>query len=86
MDCVSLCTEVLFNHHPSVKQLNVLLSDSAYPSVHPDDLASWWNEGLNKKIHKGNTVFIINDVLLSVRSSPHKCPISVKSKKKKKKK
>lgn len=30
LDCVSLCTEVLFNRHPPVKQLNVLPSNSAF--------------------------------------------------------
>lgn len=29
LDCASLCTEVLFNRHPPVKQLNVLPSNSA---------------------------------------------------------
>ncbi len=58
LDCLSFCTEVLFNHYPPVKQLDVLPSDSAYPSVYPDDPASWWFEGPEQEHSWGGTLYL----------------------------
>lgn len=74
LECLSLSTEVLFNHYSPVKQLNVLTSYSAYSSVYYDDLASWWTEGPEPRGLMRGTPYLslmIVGYLCYIYPSPH---------------